>query len=65
MTAWKTTPPPKDRRVLIRTENDVYAGIHGQNYMTGDIGFIVCNLDDGNRAIVPQSLVTAWAEIPE
>lgn len=64
-TAWRAAPAPRDKgRILIRTDENIYAGEPVQNYITGHKAFMVADLGDGGRALIPDEIITAWMEIP-
>lgn len=52
---------PKDRRILIWCNGEMYVGIWAKNVGTGDVAYVIADLEDGNRAIVK---ATAWQELP-
>ena len=59
---WKTIDScPKDKRVLVWTGREMYVGEWVQNFLTGDEAFSICDLGNGERALVKP---THWQDLP-
>lgn len=64
MSNWQPieTAPTKSR-VLLAKDGKVYAGTWAKNMLTGDIGWVIGELGDGQRAVL--TAPTHWMPAPE
>jgi len=70
MTTWEDIETaPKDRRIIIATETDMYVVRWAQNFLTGHGAWLVARFKDesnGNdQIIIERSIAKAWTEAPE
>lgn len=60
---------PKDRRIIVATDTEMYVANWVQNFITGDDAWLVARFDDdvnGNDQIIIESAIAkAWTEAPE
>lgn len=69
MNTWKDMETaPKDRRIIIATDTEMYVANWVKNFVTGDDAWLVARLDghpNGNDQIIIESaLAKAWTEAP-
>lgn len=70
MTAWNDIETaPRDRRIIIATDTEMYVANWVQNFITGDDAWLVARFKDesnGNdQIIIESSIAKAWVEAPE
>ena len=70
MTTWEDIETaPKDRRIIIATDTEMYVVNWVQNFITGDDAWLVARFDgdpNGNdQIIIENSKAKAWTEAPE
>jgi len=69
MTVWKDIETaPKDRRIIIATDTDMYIAHWGQNPFTGDEAWLIVAFDadaeNDNQVLIKNGLAKAWTEAP-
>lgn len=70
MSIWKDIETaPKDRRILIATDNEMYAVRWVKNFITGDeawrIAVFESDAESSNQVLIKNGLAKAWTEAPE
>ncbi len=54
---------PKDRRILVESESGEFYCVHWvQNPYTGHEAWLICDIDDENRALLEK--IDCWYELP-
>lgn len=66
MTVWHDIESaPKDRRIIIATEDNLYIAKWAQNIWNGEEAFSVGDIGGGDRLIIKKELAFRWTEAPE
>lgn len=70
MTTWKDIETaPKDRRIIIATDTDMFVANWVKNFVTGDEAWLMAVFDadaeNDNQVLIKHGLAKAWAEAPE
>lgn len=70
MTTWHDIETaPKDRRIIIATDTDMFVANWVKNFVTGDeawrIAVFEADAESSNQVLIKNGLAKAWAEAPE
>lgn len=70
MTAWKDMETaPRDRRIIIATDTEMYIAHWVQNPFTGDeawrIAVFEADAESSNQVLIKHGLAKAWTEAPQ
>ena len=70
MSTWKDIDTaPKDRRIIIATDTDIFAANWVKNFVTGDeawrIAVFEVDSESSDQILIKKGLAKAWTEAPE
>lgn len=70
MSAWQDIETaPKDRRIIIATDTEMYVVNWVQNFITGDdawrVAVFEADAESSNQVLIKNGLAKAWTEAPE
>lgn len=70
MNTWKDIETaPKDRRIIIATDTEIFAANWVKSFVTGDeawrIAVFEADAESSNQVLIKHGLAKAWTEAPE